>query len=126
MISHNLSAGLGLAHTTSPVASRLITSATDAHIARRWQYYVPAATIRARRDFAFNFDGSMLHRSRLHREAVLSCLRAGLPWRTITRQDLDTPFVSAEERARMIREAIERRDSRMGRVKGRVKSRRQG
>jgi hypothetical protein len=93
----------------------------------RWAYWLPFATIAAKRVSAsiqFNPQLSPLTRLKLIHERTISRLLAlGIPWATIIKHDLDDPRGSEAERDRIIGAAAERRQSRMGRVKGQVNSR---
>jgi len=112
--------GQGLAHAT---ASRPLSPAREATISARWDLWIPRAIVIARADPAKDPIPCFEALRQRHRTAVLTCQAAGLPWTTIVRQALDDPQWSESKRARMIREAVERRRCRMGRVKGQGKGR---
>jgi hypothetical protein len=113
----------GLAHAAVPDAARNFSATRERWLARRWEYYRADCLIRARRERADLVDRTMISWKARQRSAVLFCLRAGLPWRTITTHNLDSPFYTEAERVTLVRNALARRESRMGRVKGRVKER---
>jgi hypothetical protein len=79
-------------------------------IARRWLAWKPWAlreTARIVADGAAQRTVLESHRIR-HRENVLTCLRAGIKWRVITRERLDDPRMTDIRREQLIAQHAER------------------
>jgi hypothetical protein len=103
---------LGLAHTVPPPK--------QAHwFALRWREWEPYCLIAARRT---TDPASELHRLKtLHHSRLMDLLAARVSWLTIRERRLDSPITSNGDFEWHLREAVERRTSRMGRVKGQSK-----
>lgn len=116
-----MTAGLGLAHATAP---RTVSHVTEGRIERRWEYYRTDCLRHARLNAVVSVEGAMANWKQRHREAALACLNVGLPWRTMIANNLDTPFLSIYSRVVLLRAAVARRESRLGRIKGVTRRRR--
>jgi len=100
----------------APITPRLLL-----RIDLRWLMWKPFATMLARRKLLFiPIDRTMIDLHHLHRDRVVQCLRQSLPWTTICKGKLDDPTKSQIEWDQLVVEALERRRSRLGRVKGTV------
>lgn len=91
----------------------------------RWLYWLPLATIASKRlgsaRTLFNPSGSPVQRLRIIHERTFSKLQAlGIPLDTISKHELDDPRLTDDERTARIGAAIERRRTRMNRIKGQV------
>jgi hypothetical protein len=105
--------GVGFAHAMHPPYAPRKPSTLLLH----WtQYWEPQCTLAARHTHDFSYSMRTYRESYDRRTATL--LRAGIPWTTVLRQDLDSPLQSGAEFDRALTLAIVRRASRIGRVKG--------
>lgn len=102
----------GLAHAAPPSVS----SHTTHYIEARWKEWLPYCTVEARR---YPDPSSVLHvlKTKNHSRLV-DLLSAHIPWDTIRKHRLDDPLTSNEAFQFQLRAAVERRRTRMGRVKG--------
>jgi hypothetical protein len=97
--------------TTLPTGRARIPAGLQHRIYQRWLMWEPQAVMRARQKYSTSlFAEADVKACRLrHTVAINQCVRANLRWSTITRQNLDDPFMSDEHRQRRITEAVERR-----------------
>lgn len=97
-----------------------LPSRREYHVEARWTEWLPFCTVEARRH---SDPSNLLHLFRTrHRSRLIACLSASLAWDTVREHRLDDPTVSDERFNYLLRCAVERRRSRMGRVKGQSKN----
>ena len=99
---------LGLAHTVPSRQSIWFTA--------RWKEWEPLCTIAARHTMD---PADALHKMKVtHHSRLMDLLAAHISWQTIREKRLDNPTISNADFEWHLREAAERRRTRMGRVKG--------
>jgi hypothetical protein len=114
--------GIGYAHTMDPPRSPRqpcdIFSAVSRRWTTRWEPAAAAASKQSSDPAALFAKLKIIHHSR-----CAAALNAGLPWVTILTSDIDSPLEGEVWFNAMLQLSIERRRSRMGRVKGQKKAR---
>jgi hypothetical protein len=114
MLSDTMSDAGGLAHAAPP-----LHHLREQHFARRWQEWLPWATIESRKH---SDPASQLYiLKQRHRSRLLALLDARIGWPAIERNRLDSPVMDDAAFEFQLRCAKARRDCRMGRVKGKGK-----
>lgn len=103
----------GYAHTMSP--PRQPKKSTT--VLLRWTTYWEPQCMLASKHAHDPADAFRIYRESYDRR-VHTLFRAGIPWQSILRSDLDSPLQSGLEFDRTLCLAIARRESRMGRQKG--------
>ena len=100
---------------SQPTTAQLSDKRSDA-IDARWQELLPWCILSAKKT---SDPADTLHmlKSR-HRARCIELFANRIPWDTIRPHDLDDPREGDEFFKKSLKEAIERRRSRMGRVKG--------
>ena len=106
--SDTLYASMAPAPLLSPLRERAIEL--------RWAEWRPSASLRCRGVSSHAACLATLHR--IHHLRCVVLLSSRIPWLSIKRSRLDDPLASAADFERALAEAVERRRSRMGRVKG--------
>jgi hypothetical protein len=105
----------GLAHTQSPTVARH----HEERISARWEWWKPAAITAARETTDPAAQFRVLQE--FHRERLRALLGVSVSWASILRNNLDDPRLDGDKWRAIYLAAIERRRSRLGRVKGKGK-----
>lgn len=115
MNSDAVAPGIGYAHTMPSSARQPRTAAI---VTERWErkWLAPCSAASKLADDPILEFGILRHRYHLR---IGQLFRAEIAWTTILRGDLDSPLTDANDFTHSLALAIERRRSRMNRVKGR-------
>lgn len=100
------------------VLSRSLPLKQETVISHRWLELLPMLTLSAGRHL--NPTARVANWCRRHRDSAVRCLAVGLPWATIRRYRLDDPRRSDADRDAAIADAVRRRQSHLGLLRGRV------
>jgi hypothetical protein len=106
---------MGYAHAAPPP----VPEKQSRWIESRWLEWAPWCTIAARR--SDDPSGALYALRVTHRSRLISLLSARVAWDTIRKHHLDNPTDTTELFEFQLRAAVERRRTRMGRVKGKGK-----
>ena len=101
------------------VLSRSLPLKQEAVVRNRWLELQPMLSYHAASTSRSPLAVVEFYKAR-HRRAVLLCLSRGLPWATIRRYRLDDPRRSDADRDAAIADAVRRRQSHLGLLRGRV------
>jgi hypothetical protein len=104
---------IGLCHAAPPTIPVKQSLWVDA----RWEEWIPWCTQLARR-MKVDPAAALVPLRVIHRSRVVMLLSARVTWASIKRNRLDNPLDSNDVFEFQLRAAIERRRTRMGRVKG--------
>lgn len=107
--------GIGYAHAMSGAPPR--QPKKESTILLRWTSHWEPQCMLASRHAHDPADAFRIYRESYDRR-IHTLFRAGIPWQTILKGDLDSPLQSGLEFDRALCLAIARRESRMGRRKG--------
>lgn len=88
---------------------------------RRWDHWRPLAALISSQCHIADPAEAFAHLRVRHRSRVTDILNSGIAWVVLCRQGLDNPMVPDAQFESSLRLAIERRRSRLGRVKGKGK-----
>ena len=88
---------------------------------RRWDHWSPLAVLAAWSPQIADPANEFARFRVRHRSRVTDILNSGIAWVVLCRQGLDNPMVPDAQFESSLRLAIERRRSRLGRVKGKGK-----
>jgi hypothetical protein len=102
----------GLAHAAPPPT----TPRRESWLQLRWQEWLPLATIEARK--CLDPAAALAKIKTAHRSRLLDLLSAKVSWDAIRRHRLDSPLISTGAFEFQLHVAVERRRTRMGRVRG--------
>lgn len=99
--------------------SRSLPLKQETVISHRWLELLPMLTMHAARHYPSPV-AAVDRWCRRHRDSAVRCLAVGLPWATIRRYRLDDPRRSDADRDAAIADAVRRRQSHLGLLRGRV------
>jgi len=99
--------------------SRSLPLKQEAVISHRWLELLPMLTLHAAR-MSPSPVATVDRYCRRHRDSAVRCLSVGLPWATIRRYRLDDPRRTDADRDAAIADAVRRRQSHLGLLRGRA------